>query len=661
MTMLRQRYLVVSSTLLAAVLLSGCGGGKTSSPPKPLPDGAGRRFLFAVQSNPPGAEIWLDGQSTSFRTMMLDVPPIGITPPPADGQPHRLTLRFPGYHDWNQWVEWTEDASIIVKAQLTPSSEAEGILSITSTPQGAKVWLNGTDTGKVTPVTLTVPPTRHALRLTLDGHLPAFESVDVPAGSIAEVHVPLTPQDKGIVTGVVFDRFGNAPVGVTAQLRDGQGQVIATTSTTAFGSFHFASVLPGEYTITAEAMIEGQREVGRLDNVKVQPSQRTIAYLVLFLADLVGNVEGTVRTPDGRPVANAQVALLYYAVASPVDFVLTSRRTVTDGQGRFRFESVPAAPHVLVVRKNGFQVAQTQAVTRQGETTQVTVTLTPLGADNPPVSPPTKVFAIAQTLPTKALPIEDKGRGMGDRKTTKARQITDAHAFYRHVLLNTLRRHRHPATPFLLHAPRSTLHAPPSRFFPIGFMAHVEVGWEPPLKNPSQGLLGYRIYRSNPQASGWQFRLFVDEPEQTVVADTAFDATSGQTYRYAVTAVKLDGQETEKSEPAETTVLPPLRLLSPVDNAQVTQSQLTFRWQPINGQVPFYVVEMFLDPTQMLVSDPEWDSSILSGTTEFTYDGKPLLKGKTYWWLVIGLDNRDWLEANAFTVSEVHRVVIVGD
>ncbi len=594
---------------------------------------------------------------------MLDVPPIGITPPPQDGQPRRLTLRFPGYHDWHQWLEWTGDASIIVKARLTPSEEPDGELLITSEPQGARVWLNGVDTGKTTPTTLTAPPTRHALRLTLDGYLPVFESVDVPSGGTAEVHIPLTPQDKGIITGVVFDRFGNAPVGVTVRLQNEQGQIVATTRTTVFGSFHFASVPPGEYTVTAEAMIEGQKEVGQLDKVKVQPSQRALAYLVLFLAELVGNLEGTVRTPDGHPVANAQVSLLYYAVASPVDFVLTSRRSVTDSQGRFRFDDVPAAPHVVVVRKIGFQAVQTQAVTRQGETTQLTVTLTPLSADNPPVPSPTKVFAIAQTLPTQVLS-GDEGRGTGDgerRTRGEVKKVQSPLAFYRRILLNTLRRHRHPAAPLLHQSPVTNHQSPPYRFFPVGFMAHVEVGWEPPLKNPSQGLLGYRIYRSNPQASGWQRRLFVDEPEQTVVADTAFDATSGQTYRYAVAAVKLDGQETEKSQPAETTVLPPLRLLSPEDNAQATQSHLNFRWQTVNGQVPFYVVEMFLDPTQMLIGDPEWETGVLSGTTEFAYDGKPLLKGKTYWWLVIGLDNRDWLEANAFTVSEVRRVVIVGD
>jgi hypothetical protein len=155
--------------------------------------------------------------------------------------------------------------------------------------------------------------------------------------------------------------------------------------------------------------------------------------------------------------------------------------------------------------------------------------------------------------------------------------------------------------------------------------------------------------------------MVVDEPEQTVVADIGYDLTAGQTYRYAVSAVTLSGQETAKSEPAETTVLPPLRLVSPDNGAAVPQSQLVFRWQPIGGKVPFFVVQVYSDPEALLSSDPVWDSDVLADVNEATYSGQRLLNGKTYFWVVIGLEDRDWHTANAFTVSEVRQVVIAGD
>jgi hypothetical protein len=63
----------------------------------------------------------------------------------------------------------------------------------------------------------------------------------------------------------------------------------------------------------------------------------------------------------------------------------------------------------------------------------------------------------------------------------------------------------------------------------------------------------------------------------------------------------------------------------------------------------------------MLIGNPVWSTAAISETTQAVYDGQPLLKGKTYWWLVIGTDERDWLDAKAFTVSQARRVVIVGD
>ena len=177
------------------------------------------------------------------------------------------------------------------------------------------------------------------------------------------------------------------------------------------------------------------------------------------------------------------------------------------------------------------------------------------------------------------------------------------------------------------------------------------MGWEPPLSIPSQGLLGYRIYRSIPIATGWKLRLIVDEPEQTIAEDVSFDFTLGQTYQYAVTTIMLDGGETSRSEPAQATFLSSIRLAEPADNAEVAQSQLQFRWTPVGGSVPFYFVQLYSSPEAMLIGNPVLSTAAIEGTTQAVYDGQLLLTGKTYWWLVIGTDERDWLDAKAFTVS----------
>lgn len=626
---------------IPSLLATGCGGGG-KQPLPPLPSPSVER-IFAVQSTPPGAEILLNGRSTGWRTTLLGSAPSPL-PEPLPGT-HLLTLKANGYHDWHQWIDWTGDGSVIVKATMTVADAPFGTVTVTSDPPGARLFVDGEDSGKTTPATLSLPPSRHAIALTLDSYLTARDIVDVPAGGRVAVHLPLTRQDRGMLTGTVYDRFGNAPFGAAVQLRDGHGNLVATTRTTAFGAFWFANLPPGIYTVTAEASIAGTREVAYSDPLTVVSGQRTHTTLVLFPADLLGDVEGVVQTPSGRPIADAQVAVLYYAAG--LDFVLTSRRVRTDEQGRFLFVGLPAAQQVLIARKVGYQAVQGQVTPQRNQRVSVTITLAPLSGE-PSVNPPTNVFAIAETLPA----------GEGNRLAALRR--FSPHQFYRQFLLRQLQRYQHPLAGRLRSAafrPR----IPPSRFFPQGFIGQVEVGWQPHSTRPSESLLGYRIYRSIPTAAGWQLRMSVDEPEQTVVADVGYDLTPGQTYHYAVSAVTLRGQETPRSEPAKTTVLPPLRLLFPDNNAALPQSQLVFRWQPINGSVPFFVVQVYADFESLLAGDPLWDSDVLVGVNEVTYSGQRLLNGKTYFWIVIGLDDRRWQAAKAFTVSEVRQVVIRSD
>ena len=77
--------------------------------------------------------------------------------------------------------------------------------------------------------------------------------------------------------------------------------------------------------------------------------------------------------------------------------------------------------------------------------------------------------------------------------------------------------------------------------------------------------------------------------------------------------------------------------------------------------MPFYFVQLYSDLEAMLFGNPVWSTDAISGTTQAIYDGQPLLKGKTYWWLVIGTDQRNWRDAKSFTLSPARPVVIIGD
>lgn len=79
-----------------------------------------------------------------------------------------------------------------------------------------------------------------------------------------------------------------------------------------------------------------------------------------------GQIEGTVVSIEGESLPGATVQL-----------VALDRGTSTDADGRFDLPDVPAGEHELTVRFIGFEAAEKTVTVRRGETTTVTVDLTP--------------------------------------------------------------------------------------------------------------------------------------------------------------------------------------------------------------------------------------------------------------------------------------------
>ncbi|MGB6865121.1 MAG: PEGA domain-containing protein [Candidatus Aminicenantaceae bacterium] len=84
-------------------------------------------------------------------------------------------------------------AGAVVLLLLKPWSEDTGSIQVSSTPQGAKIYLDGTDTMKVTNSTLdSVSAGSHIVRISLDDYADYEETVTVTAGETAIVNAQLT-------------------------------------------------------------------------------------------------------------------------------------------------------------------------------------------------------------------------------------------------------------------------------------------------------------------------------------------------------------------------------------------------------------------------------------------------------------------------------------
>jgi hypothetical protein len=136
---------------------------------------------ITVASSPEGASIFLDGTDTGKATnTTLENVPAGE---------HAVTVKKSGYMDATKTVTVVDRETATVSFAL---AEPSGSIAVTSSPDGARIILDGADTGEMTNTTLArISPGDHTIALALDGYLDAEETVTVAVGETAEVHVDL--------------------------------------------------------------------------------------------------------------------------------------------------------------------------------------------------------------------------------------------------------------------------------------------------------------------------------------------------------------------------------------------------------------------------------------------------------------------------------------
>lgn len=127
--------------------------------------------------------------------------------------------------------------------QITPA----GSIHVTSAPPGATIYLDGTDTGKVTNGTLTaVPEGSHNVTVTLAGYAPASRQVQVGTGGTVLVHFDLVPLPVANFTASVI----SGPVPLTVQFTD-TSTGAPTSRSWNFGDGNTSSVQNPVHTYTS--------------------------------------------------------------------------------------------------------------------------------------------------------------------------------------------------------------------------------------------------------------------------------------------------------------------------------------------------------------------------------------------------------------------------
>jgi eukaryotic-like serine/threonine-protein kinase len=157
---------------------------------------------LSVSSTPAGAQIRIDGQNNSSWITPFNL--AGLNP----GQ-HTLTISKPGYAPQTRNIDVGSGSKSFISVQL---AQLSATVSVSSDPTGAAVWMDGRDTGRVTPIQLLVDkPGNHSFVFKKQNYLDETASANLQIGQtfrLAPTLRPLANADNVKIGGKFKKLFG---------------------------------------------------------------------------------------------------------------------------------------------------------------------------------------------------------------------------------------------------------------------------------------------------------------------------------------------------------------------------------------------------------------------------------------------------------------------
>jgi serine/threonine-protein kinase len=156
---------------------------KSDSTPVPVAVTNGE---LAISSEPDGATIVVEGHAAqSWRTpQVLDSLSPGV---------YKVTLSKSGYSSETRSIEVLAGNRVSLDIRLTALKAS---LNVAGTPSGAKILIDGKDTGKTSPAEFSLDPAVHNVALHKDGYFDSATDVKLTAGQAASYAPTLKPAGR---------------------------------------------------------------------------------------------------------------------------------------------------------------------------------------------------------------------------------------------------------------------------------------------------------------------------------------------------------------------------------------------------------------------------------------------------------------------------------
>ena len=240
---------------------------------------------ISVRSTPSGASVYLDGDYQGTTPMTISGVIKGA---------HMVELQKAGYYEWNGQVTVVAGQSVTVNQVLNQiPSPTTGTISVSSTPGGAYVYLDGSYEG-VTPYSGSylihnIGAGSHTLRLSLAGYQDSTVPVNVQGGGIATVSVPLNPTTPVSTTGTL--EISSTPTGADVYINNEYKGIAPLTVTLPTGTYSVTFKLTGYTESSVSATVNsGATSTVQGSLVPVsKPTQTGISAISIIAAGIIGS------------------------------------------------------------------------------------------------------------------------------------------------------------------------------------------------------------------------------------------------------------------------------------------------------------------------------------------------------------------------------------
>jgi len=174
---------------------------------------------LAIESTPPGALIFLNGRNTGYTTpdtIKYLVP-----------GPYQVVLKMENFRDTSFSLSFQQNAETKANINYLLNPKMLGSINCTSTPPGAKIYLDNVNTGKITPALFTrLAPKQYKVRYDLPTYRQDSSLTTVKSSQINLVNSALDDtldiiqysMPGPFVTSVGEDKYGNIWAGTSEGL-----------------------------------------------------------------------------------------------------------------------------------------------------------------------------------------------------------------------------------------------------------------------------------------------------------------------------------------------------------------------------------------------------------------------------------------------------------